>query len=836
MAKDSLLFTSINLEDPTDLEMRASEAHSSLDESNYELLSTSGILSDDEGNTVSVASQSVDGDTPDDFSSINDTEESEVEQQTEDEEEQDQHEDVTPNIPYIPTPSVTDADDIDESGMTTRPASLDFIDFDREPLLDGQLLTYPLPGSAGLGSTAIKLAVSNEVVQLPHHFRILFVGDLYSYTGDFLMQHIAQALMASHLADSGSGRLSVTAVPTVTSPQTFEVTPSTGVELHIDHCVEAKGSSRLILEDGSELRFQKCQMQRVTHEHSEPSDLPHLAVFLHTEQPRRLQDNATVRFVHMAALENKIPTLDVATSGCFEPQPGFNPTRGFEMHITTGQSDIPSNPFFPILKAYMPVDIHWFSTISPTDLNRHLAFLMSHADDSNDPISEISTQATQEASSAAVIGGKLRELSQSAYGSIKPVVQRLWTSARFEQKAAILGLLMMMILPILLTLFVTLSSNQTVVPQTPAPPAVQPVASSASLTTSTWTTSRVDLAQVVTKIVQMDVPQVASLGRPQTPLEPKRDSASEKFTAERISSTVFSITPPSFLTNSKKFTPSSVTIKVRRGSAPVLFRLVTTTKPTVGFAVELEAQDAYGLLSVLISVNGKPKIVENLTVDFGNSWLGDPMWIKPFDFIGKTVREHLEQTEINLKALSNQVSQYLQRVREETEEEWGFLTSRKRTKVASNALKDIQTSTKALMKQANNEMKELSKHIHRELKVQKRTAKKMLQHSNELAKRGFETMDLVRREVAETWAENLKAFADMVQNVDLTSPLRSRVVKKAAHNAKKLAAKVKSKVKKDDEKPKKKAKEHKRAAKKQDAPATGNHPHVRPRDGARRRF
>jgi hypothetical protein len=235
-------------------------------------------------------------------------------------------------------------------------------------------------------------------------------------------------------------------------------------------------------------------------------------------------------------------------------------------------------------------------------------------------------------------------------------------------------------------------------------------------------------------------------------------------------------------------------------------------------------------------VNGKPKIVENLTVDFGNSWLGDPMWIKPFDFIGKMVRGHLEQTEMSLKALSNQVSQYLQRVREETEEELGFLTSRKGSKIASNALKDIQASTKALMKQANNEMKQLSKHIHRELKVQKRTAKKMLQRSNELAKRGFETMDLVRRDVAETCAENLKAFADMVQNVDITSPLRSRVVKKAAGNAKKLVAKVKSKAEKDDEKPKKKAKEHKRAAKKQDAASTRNHPHARPRDDVRRRF
>lgn len=846
MAEDRLLFTSSNLEDPGEPAMRASEAHSSLDESNFELLSTSGILSDDEGNTVSVASQSVDGDTPDDFSSINDTEGSEVEQPDEDEEEE-HYVEETPSIPHVHTPSGIEGSGIDESAMTTRPVSLDFIEFHEEPQLDGQLLTHPLPGTAGLGSTVIKLAASNEVVQLPHRFRVLFVGDLYSYTGDFLIEHIAQALMAFRAANSGRGSFSVTAVPTATSPQTFEITPSSGVEIQIDHCVEAKGSSRLILEDGSELRFQKGQMERLTHEHTESSDLPHLAVFLHTEQPRRLQDNATVRFVHMVALQNRIPTLDVATSGCFEPQPGFNPSRGFEMHMTTEHSDAPSNPLSPIPKGYMPIDIQWFSKISPADLSRHLAFLMNHTEDPNGPTPVISVQGTQASSSATVLGEKLRELSQSAYESIMPVVHRLWITARFEQKAAILGLLIMMILPILLAPFVTLSSNQTVAPQTPAPPTLQPVATSTASTTSTWTSSRVDLAQVVTNVVQMDTSQVVSLGRPQARLESKLDTASEKFTAERISSTVFSVTPPSFLTNSRKFSPSAVTIKIRRGSEPVPFKLVTMTKPNVGFAVELEPQDAHGLLSVLISVNGKPKIVENLTVDFGNGWLGAPTWTKAFDFICKTVRDHVEQTEMNFKALSDQLSQYLQKVRDESEE-LRFLASNKSSRVASKALKDIRASTKALIKQANNDIKELSKHIQRELKVQQRTTKKMLQRSNELAKRGVETMDLVRREVAETCVENLKAFADMVQNVDLTGPVRgSKVLKNAARNAKKLVNKVTSNVKKDDEKPRK-CKDRKRAAKtatkakKQETSATRKRPFARgpamggPRDDAWHRF
>lgn len=801
------LLTSISLDDLEDLdlqhiEMRTHssnnrEAHSSLDESNYELLSSSGIISDDEGNTVSVASQSVDGDTPDDFSSINDTEESEAENI---EEEDDEHyEDETPIVPPVPTPSITEEDDVDESGMTVRPALDPFIKFYEAPLADGQLLVHHLPRTPSGETVEVEMSVSHEVGQLPQPFRILFVGDLYSYTGDFLIQHIAQALMVPHAPDSGSGHISVSPVPSVTSPQVFDIKPSSSMQIQVYLCVEAKGASRLILEDGSELRFQNGKMQILTCHHVERLDLPHLAVFLHDDQPRLLHDNATMKWTRTAAIANDIPTLDVALSGHFDSQPGFDVCDGPELHIRIEDHDAAFTPLSANHARSMPVDVLILSKIHPTLLNRHLAYLINHNKArTTEPATSAAQTASEENQNVAAanfrflcqnIAANTRYLCENAHESIKPIVQRLWTNARFEQKAAVLGLLVMMVLPMLLPMFVTMSSNPVVVPQTPAPPAIKPTASSTALTKSASTS--IEVPQEITKIVQIETPPVdvsirtiieKSLGPPQVRLESKRDVAADKFTAERISSTVFSITPPSVLTNLKKFSPSAVSIKVRRGSEPVPIKLATMTKPNVWFAVELEPKDAHGLLSVLISFNGKPKIVENLTVDFGNSWLRVPSWSNALDFMPTLLRWNAEMAELSFKSL--------QKLKEETQEMREQM-SKKGRDAADKAMKELQASAKSLIKQANKDVWELSKQVRREMKAQQRTTKELIQRTNELTTRAFGSMELMCREVGEAYVDTMKTLTEMVQKFDLGAPVRkSKSLKHAAANAREIASKV----------------------------------------------
>jgi len=763
---------------------QAFEPTSPLDDSNYEILSGSGILSDDEGNTVSVTSQSIDGDTPDDFSSINDTGESE----TEDEEEH--FEEETPNIGQVQTPSATEDDGIDESGITARPELSDiFTEFDQiSSGEDGQLLSHTLPAGSNDETITLRLAVSPKIAQLPRQFRVLFLGDLYSYAGDFLIHQIAQALVLSDDSAEGYSPLTVTPIPSVKSPQTFRIKPSSGIEIQIDHCIEAKDVSRLILEDGSELQFSKDgNLQRITSGHSEPCEFPHVAIFLHSEQQRRLHHNATMRWARVAAMTNGIPTLDVAASGYFEWQELIRPTRGIELHVEIESLREPiRNPTM-----YLPVDIHMLSMISPSYLNRHLAYLMWDAEESRRSANRTTPQALQSIPTVAkAVVTKFVEISKDFLRGAKPVAERLWTTARFEQKAAIFGLIIMLILPMLLTPLIASSSNEVTTCQR-TPPAVQQVTTSTLLSTSTSTKAELapTFTQVIKPIAPIDTGVRAmiehSLGTPKPRLNSKPEAAPETFTAERISSSVFSITPPAFLAKSKKFLPSSVVIKVRRGSEPVPFKLMTITKPRVGFAVELEPEDAHGLLSVLISVNSKPKIVENLTIDFGNSWLRGPTWKNAFKFLDQKVRRDVAEFEKHIKALSSRVTQDLQKLWEETEEY--HATRQKDSKqAATKAMNEIKSFAKKFIWEAKKEIKVISKQIQREVKAQKSLTKKLLQQSKAFAQQTLHGADVARREVAEACKEGFNALNGMMQGSDIAAPVRnSKGLKKLAANAKK---------------------------------------------------
>jgi len=788
-------FDSAELEQNNDLAMRtvtdsqAFEPTSSLDDSNYEILSGSGILSDDEGNTVSVTSQSIDGDTPDDFSSINDTGESE----TEDEEEH--FEEETPNIGQIQTPSATEDDGIDESGITARPELSDiFTEFDQiSSGEDGQLLSHTLPAGSNDETIMLRLAVSPKIAQLPRKFCILFLGDLYSYAGDSLIHQIAQALVLSEGPAEDGSPLTVTPVPSVKSPQTFQIRPSSGIEIQIDHCIEAKDVSRLILEDGSELQFSKDgHLQRITGDRGEPSGFPHLAIFLHSEQQRRLQHNATMRWARVAAMTNGIPTLDVAASGYFEWQELIRPTRGIELHVEIESlRESIRNPTM-----YLPVDIHMLSMISPSYLNRHLAYLMWDAEESRHSANRTTPQVLQSISTVAKAAvTRLAEISMDCLRSAKPVAERLWTTARFEQKAAIFGLIIMLILPMLLTPLIASSNNEVTICQRTAP-VVEQLATSTLLSTSTSTKTELapSFTQVIKPIAAIDTSVRAmienSLGTPKPRLDSKPEAAPETFTAERISSSVFSITPPTFLAKSKKFSPSSVVIKVRRGSEPVPFKLMTITKPRVGFAVELEPEDAHGLLSVLISVNSKPKIVENLTIDFGNSWLGGPTWKNAFKFLDQKVRRDVAEFEKHIKSLSSKVAQDLQRLWEESET-YHATTQKDSKQAAIKALKEIKSSAKKFFWEAKQEIKVISKQIQRELKAQKSVTKKLLQQSKAFAKQTIQGADFVRREVADACKEGFNALNGMMQSSDVAAPVRnSKGLKKLAANAKKALSQL----------------------------------------------
>jgi hypothetical protein len=793
---------------------RAPESSSSLDESHYEILSGSGILSDDEGNTVSVASQSVDGDTPDEFSSVNDTDEWTREGMVGDDEEDDQdsHEEQTTDVLQIDTPSGTENDEIDESGLTTRPGrEILTLDFTQRPIPGTEVeeLRSVLPyipadtletfrsGAFELENpikVTIEMKASSKPTRLPMPFRILFVGDLHSEACDLILEHIGQALQEPNSGPNVTGPIKVTSSPSSqTSHSFYGLIPSSGVEMHIDHCVHAHRLGELELHDGSRLRIQDGKFYRTTSESQELCEPPHLVLYLHSELKRWTADLMLFDMVYNTLASCNVAVLEVAKSAIHHI---INPLPLSTKSLKLVVNDADENN----ADVRLPVDLDLFCSIPPPVLNRHIGYLLQEVK------SQESRHAVQHDYWRFAISA-IRDFWDSTQKVLQPRVYCFWTVPPKLQLIALLFILLTILSSMLVPQYLRQRGPHSLVPHIPAPMLVERSSSTQSVPSTTSTVRLAptpEFGRTLTPLSVGNPPNhnsrlptrfsdltMKALGRPQTPIDAKTREVSEKFTADIVGTNVFGIWPPSAFIKSNKL--PEISIKVRCGSEQLSHRV--TVVPNTGYIVELEPTDAHGLLSILIATTGKPKIVQNLSVDFGNSWLKVPGWRKAYSSIKSLVDISQPRKEPPgddhrdiAKPLVDQFSEEVQKLAK--------LYHQSKTA----AIKDVKSSTKSIIKQANKDMKQLKNAIRREMKAQQKMTKKLVAQSNEFARSMAERAVLVQHEIAETLEVSVKTLAHVMHNrvTEFVGPVRkARTIKKASGNAKGVWQKMKGNLKKE---------------------------------------
>ena len=790
---------------------RAPESSSSLDESHYEILSSSGILSDDEGNTVSVASQSVDGDTPDEFSSVNDTDEWTREEMDGDDEgdDQDSHEEPSTSVLQIDTPSGTENDEIDESGLTTRP---------RREILSLNFTQHPIPGTEteelrsvlprmpadtletfrsgafeleNPVKATIEMIASSKPTRLPMPFRILFVGDLYSEACDLILEHIGQALQEPNSGPNVTGPIKVTPSPSSqTCHSLYGLIPSSGIEMHIDHCVHAHRLGELELHDGSRLRIQNGQFYRATSDTQELCDPPHLVLYLHSEPERWTADLMLFDMVYNTLASCNVAVLEVSKSAYHISNPLPLPAKSLRLAVNDADENHAA--------VKLPVDLDLFCSIPPSILNRHIGYLLQE-------VKSQESRPTTKHNNLRFAVSAIRDFWDSVLKVLQPRVYRFWTNPPKLQLVALLFILLTIISSMLVAQYIGQRGAQVVVPQTPAPTLLEPSSLTQSVPSTTTTVHLATTPEFRRLLTPVGNPSndnsklpamfsdltMKALGRPQTPIEAKTRKMSEKFTADVVGTNVFGIWPPTALVKSKKL--PEISIKVRRGSEQLQHRV--TVVPNTGYIVELEPTDAHGLLSILIATTGKPKIVQNLSVDFGNSWLKVSAWSKAYN----SIKDLMDISKPRKESLSNSHRDITKPLVDQFSEEVQKLVKLYQ-RSGTAAIKDIKSSTKSIIKQANKDMKQIKKAIKREMKAQQKITKKLVAQSNEIARDVAERAVLVQREVAETLEVSVKALANVMQNraTELVGPMRkARTIRKASGNAKGVWEKMKGKPKKE---------------------------------------
>ncbi|KAF2817212.1 uncharacterized protein BDZ99DRAFT_456968 [Mytilinidion resinicola] len=674
------------------------EAASSLEDSSYELLNDGSVESDDEGRTESLAS--VDGNTPDDMSSVADTEESDDDSfifETSEPRSNTMASSASPPFGY------TSSNDAGASSLATtrgdtrqQPAAMiEFVESDWRPEQDDVSSTYIYQTLQGVqnmpdvikqyGYPEIRITFKQSLskIYMPpkRPFRILIAGAPTDWVRDEAIKKIASALAAGRnsISDSSSSsqqsssRFSVIRVPTETGYSTnLQLIDSTDIELTVDQCVGASryGASFaavtvLHMSDGKDLPIAASKFDKV------PVILPDIAIFCHPDAPayqlsHSLDQIGQHQLIRKALESQSIPILDIATVVPFRqcPESYIYGSKSLRLCV---EGRGPGEIEFRVLET-LPINITSFLDINPDQLNRHLAYLLRSGSGvlstANATASEKIAEASQSRPGLASAVSDWISGKTEWWTGVKNTTTRIWQSRAplFAVAVLVLSLITAGMLGQQAGVYNRLYNGQTsqpivssssVLSWNPAPVTGPPQVSVAAIQTAMQNAK--DLVQSYKDVVHStkDISKQGgetSLGLPYTDtLSPPKLNDSKEFKVHIIGDHHFVLTPPQQFLKLRK--PPTLFVRVVRTGHWVPSSVSKLNQGV--FAVELERQHASGLLNITIWTESKPLIAQNFTVSFGSPWLKLSAWAKSAGILSETVKNDVALAQTGLKTVSN---------------------------------------------------------------------------------------------------------------------------------------------------------------------------------------
>jgi hypothetical protein len=688
------------------------EAASSLEASSYELLNDDSVDSEDGGRTESLAS--IDGNTPDDMSSIADTEESDDDSFIFENAEPRSHHMASSATPRFGYTSNTDPDT--SSLATTRadarsqpPLTLDFVESEWRSEEDDVPSTYLYQTIQGLanmpdliqqyGSPEIRItfkqSLSKTYMPPKRPFRILFAGEPTDWMREEAVKKIASALAAGRgsISDSSSSsqqsssRFSVIRVPTESGYSTkVQLIDSTDIELIVTQCVGASrhgtgfaAITTLNLNDAPDLEFAACNFDKG----SWLGTIPDIAIFCHPDAPayqlsHSLEELGQHRLIRDALDSQGIPILDISTVVPFRQCPESYTYGSKSLRLCVEGRDA-GEIEFRVLET-LPINITSFLDLNPGQLNRHLAHIIHSG---SGELSTANALASQKGSAASQgkpgLSSAVRDWlsnveipNRSEWADrINNMTTRAWHSrgslfvavvVTFSMFAAMLGQKA--------AIYESLYTKQ----------AVQDAVSSSSISSfaasipSLWSQAPVTgPTQVPVTAIQTPESHSSnkistsrvekSLGLPFTKdLSPKFNDSGE-FKIHIIGERHLVLTPPRQFLKLRK--PPALFVRVARAGCPVPSSVSKLNQGV--FAVELERQHATGTLNVTIWTKSKPVVNQNFTIRFGSPWLKLSAWAYSAGKLSKSVQDDVALAQTSLKAVSSSLAAGLRNGKETVE-------------------------------------------------------------------------------------------------------------------------------------------------------------------------
>ncbi|KAF2799359.1 hypothetical protein K505DRAFT_294868, partial [Melanomma pulvis-pyrius CBS 109.77] len=635
------------------------EAHSSLEESSYEVLGESVFdTSDDEGHTESLAS--TDGHTPDDVSSISDG----------DEFEDDYMDDASQ---HFPLPHAEATDDPLDAHQVTSPGDSTFTELADKEMSESSHLRMEETstaesddiGACGLikefdqtsglpdilqpyGCSEVRLtvrmALSQYFMSVSGSFRLLYVGDLPDWAEKDISRQIGTALDAP----PSSSRFNVVR---------GQLEPS-GPALDVDHCTALKiqevagKSSRVLLtlDDGTQLTFGPG---KATHIQG-TAPLPDLVIFYHGTSVSSVSGSVTesdkFRLVRNAFRRHQIPSLDVALARPFGQCPeAFTSDANSLRLCVEGRNNQDSD--YQVQET-LPIDIYDFIKIEPSQLNRHLACIKSQA-----------RLCASNYANGEERGWNFRNIFQSFKKGVPGLYTRQWLAQR-NLWMSVIALTAMVLVCLRTSVLQPAVPNS--IPQVDFQPLILPPISSSSTATSI-TAASLSVATPPPHITPpphtleyspRDLTIMASeeqneSRREKLREEKRREENSGGFEIQVTGDHQFLLRHPKHLAIRRR--KPHLHIEVSRDSKDVPIRFNSTSG-----VVDLEQEYSLGLFNVSIVARSKPLLQQSFEIRLGYnkstlSYLKDNV-----DRLSQNIRHDLARAQSNLRNLTTAVSKSFQ--------------------------------------------------------------------------------------------------------------------------------------------------------------------------------
>jgi hypothetical protein len=624
------------------------EARSALEDSAYEVLGESVFeTSDDEGHTESLASEG--GVTPDDVSSISDS----------DEFDDDYMDDASQHFPpqhaeatddpldahHMTSPddstfteladkemsesshlrleetAVTENEDVDACGLIK--------EFDQTSGLPDVLQPYGCPELR----LTVRMALSQHFMSVSGSYRLLYIGDLPNWAEKDISRQIGTALDAP----PSSSRFNIVR---------GQLEPS-GPALDVDHCTALKiqekagkpARAMLTLDDGTQLTLGPGKATQVRGK----APLPDLVIFYHgTSVPSKsgsVTESEKFNLVRSAFRRQHIPSLDVALARPFGQCPEAFAFDTNSLRLCVEGRRLQDSDYE--VQETLPIDIYDFIKIEPSQLNRHLACIKSHA------VMNTSLLANGEER-----GWSLHTRLQTFKKSIARLDTREWLAQR-NLWMTVLALTAMVLVGLRTSAFLPSLPHSPYQVELPVP-----ISSPISLSTSSITPAPLPIGSPLFPSVR-STPRDLTIVAPEDQIKSQHEKAQQEkaggFKVQVTGDHQFVLLHPNHYTNGRRKPRLNIEVTLDAKDVPV--RLNSTSGSTT---VDLEHEYPLSLFNVSIVARSKPLLQQSFRIKLGSNkstlvYLRDNV-----DRLSRTVKQDLALAQSNLRNITTAVTKSLQ--------------------------------------------------------------------------------------------------------------------------------------------------------------------------------